>query len=574
MGYLEASAHAVSADGRFAVFSGVTSFGPVGIREIYLRDVLLGTTRLISRADGADGAPADANVYDGSISADGTKVAFTTVAKNLAAGGANGEEQVYVRDLVANTTTLASTGAGGISVNGSTAPVLSQDGTKVAFDSWSANLVAGDANGDTDVFVRDMVAGTTVMASLAAGGGQTDASASTAMISADGTRVGFTTYANNMGFGGPNDGSQHLYVRDLAAGTTALVDRYADGSPGDKTADRVFMSADGNRFLFSTSAKLTPDATNASADAYVRDVAGGTTTLAAIGPNGEHGTKQMFPYGISMDGAKVVFATYDNAFGTNEPAAGWIRDLSSGQTALVGVRDGTQVPADHSFQQVSMDGDGNCVVFESTDGSLASPSYGGHDVGMLWMHVAGGECPVHAPDTTLTSGPDGKAKVRSAFSVFGYGADESNVVFTCSLDDAPMTRCADTFHTGSLRDGVHRFKVAATDRAGNTDPTPALMTFTVGVPPRVTKLRLDRRGRLVFKLSEKAKVQVRLARTGHAHSAALGRLTIKRSFKAGTRRVKLPMRRLRKGHYRATVTATDAGGNRSVPKRKSFDTRS
>jgi hypothetical protein len=64
---------------------------------------------------------------------------------------------------------------------------------------------------------------------------------------------------------------------------------------------------------------------------------------------------------------------------------------------------------------------------------------------------------------------------------------------------------------------------------------------------------------------------VRLARTGRAHSAAIGKLTIKRSFKAGTRRVKLPMRRLRKGHYHATVTATDAGGNRSVPKRKSFD---
>jgi hypothetical protein len=115
--------------------------------------------------------------------------------------------------------------------------------------------------------------------------------------------------------------------------------------------------------------------------------------------------------------------------------------------------------------------------------------------------------------------------------------------------------------------------VAATDRAGNTDPTPALVTFTVGVPPRITNLRLDKRGRLVFKLSEKAKVRVQLKRSGRAHSAAVGKLTIRRSLKAGTRKIKLPLKRLRSGHYRATVTATDAGGNRSVPKRKGFDVR-
>jgi hypothetical protein len=89
----------------------------------------------------------------------------------------------------------------------------------------------------------------------------------------------------------------------------------------------------------------------------------------------------------------------------------------------------------------------------------------------------------------------------------------------------------------------------------------------------VTNLRLDRRGRLVFKLSEKARVRVQVTRAGRAHSASVGRLTVKRSLERGTRRIKLPMTRLRSGHYHATVTATDASGNRSVPKRKSFDVR-
>jgi Tol biopolymer transport system component len=568
LGAVAASDHAVSADGRFVTFTAVMDPGANGMEQVYVRDVLLGTTRLVSRAGGADGAMGDGASGDAAISADGTKVAFVSYAHNL--GGAAVPDGMG--DLVNNTTTLASEGAGGPADNGAGSPALNQDGTRVAFASYSTNLVAGDANGETDVFLRDLTAGTTTRVSLTASGGETDTGSSDPMISADGTRVGFESYAKNMGFGGPDDGTGHVYLRDLAAGTTTLVDRAADGSPGTASVQSPAMSADGNRFVFA-SEKLTPESTNTNNDTYVRDVAAATTTLASIGPGGEHSSSQVFPYGISMDGTKVAFDTYDGAFGTGEQGGGWLRDLGAGTTQRVGVHDGTQVPADHSFQSVSLDGDGNCVVFESYDGSLASPAYAGRDISQLWMHVAGGECPVHAPDTTITSGPDGKAKVRETYSVFAYKADESGATFTCSLDDRPMAPCGDTFHTGALRDGVHRFKVAATDRAGHIDPTPALVTFKVGVPPRVTKLHLDRRGRLVFKLSEKAKVRVGLVRAGKAHSAAVGKLTLKRSFKKGTRHVKLPRNRLRSGHYHATVTATDAGGNRSVPKRKSFDVR-
>jgi hypothetical protein len=463
-----------------------------------------------------------------------------------------------------------SVGGSGPGNTWSARPSISQDGSRVAFVAGASDLVAGDTNNQPDAFVRDLSAGTTMLASLTAVGGQPDSDARNVMLSADGTRVGFTTYAKNMGFGGPDDGTQHLYVRDLAAGTTALVDRHADGTPGEKSADRVSMSADGNRFLFSSSAKLTPDAPT-NDDAYVRDVAAGTTVLAGIGPQGEQASTQLFPLGISGDGAKVVFSTHPGTLGAGDPGGGYIRDLGAGTTAYIGFHDGTQPPASNSFQGVSMDADGNCFTFQSTDGSLASPSYAGEDIGLLYLHDVAGECPVHAPDTTITSGPDGSKIVREAYSVFAYKADESNVTFACSLDGAPAQPCGDTFHTGALSDGVHRFSVAATDHAGHTDPTPALVTFKVGVPPRVTNLRLDRRRRLVFKLSERASVRVRVRRIGRAHSSAVSRVTIRRSLKAGTRRIKLP--RLRKGRYQATVIAIDAAGNRSVPKRKRFDVR-
>src|SRR4029079_19454208 len=106
-------------------------------------------------------APADGSSAQASISADGTKVAFVSFAHNLPGAPAGAQEQVFVRDLAATTPVLASTGAGGAGNWGGGQPVLSQNGTRVAFNSYSDTLVAGDANGATDVFVRDLAAGTT-----------------------------------------------------------------------------------------------------------------------------------------------------------------------------------------------------------------------------------------------------------------------------------------------------------------------------------------------------------------------------------------------------------------------------
>jgi Tol biopolymer transport system component len=566
VGQVDSGARSVSADGRYVVFSSTAPLdGPGGTEEVYVRDVLLSTTRLVSRASGADGAPANADGFGPAISADGTKVAFTSYATNLADGADGIHDQVYVRDLLTNTTTLVSTGASGPSNLGAGDAAISQDGTRIAFKSWATNLVPGDSNDRADVFVRDLVAGTTVAASLTTAGGQPDANADAFSISADGTRVGWASSASNIG-AGVADNAEHLYVRDLSAGTTTLVDRAADGSPGYVSdAYHVAMSADGNRFAFESGAKLTPNATQTPGHVYVRDVAAGTTTVASIAPDGTEAIDRASNASISPDGTKVAFHTRSSNFpAPTDHGAEWMRDLGAGTTTLVSARDGSQAPADDGGSVASLSVDGGCAVFRSEDPTLGSPSYAGHDFEQLWLRVMARECPIQAPDTTITSGPDGSKKVRTAVTSFAYRGDESGVAFACSLDGSPMKSCADTFATPKLRDGVHRFSAAATDRAGNTDPTPAFVTFTVGVPPRVTKLRVDKRARLVFKLSEKAKVRVRVAR-----------ISMKRSFKAGTRRVKLPMKRLRKGHrmVTATVIATDAGGNRSLPKRKRFSVR-
>ena len=97
----------------------------------------------------------------GQVSTNGQFVVFQSDASNLVPNDTNGVTDIFVRDLVAGTTTLVSVSTNGGPANGaSTDPVMTPDGRYVAFISSASNLVPGDTNGIPDVFVRDLVAGT------------------------------------------------------------------------------------------------------------------------------------------------------------------------------------------------------------------------------------------------------------------------------------------------------------------------------------------------------------------------------------------------------------------------------
>src|SRR5215831_1486844 len=106
-----------SSSGQFVVFTsdadGMAPDDSNGVENVYVRDTFNGTTTLVSRADGPNGAPANAASYEPAISADGSTVAFVSQATNLAGNSdTNGTIQVYKRDLVQGTTTLVSRDTG------------------------------------------------------------------------------------------------------------------------------------------------------------------------------------------------------------------------------------------------------------------------------------------------------------------------------------------------------------------------------------------------------------------------------------------------------------------------------
>jgi hypothetical protein len=215
----------MSADGRFVAFQSLASNLAPGdsgsSRDVFVHDRdtdgdgvfdeagAIATT-LVSVS--SSGTHADADCFSGNISADGRYVVFRSAATNLVAGDVNGLADMFVRDLETGATVRVSVGDGEEESNGdSTYPAISATGRYVAFQSSATNLVAGDTNGVTDVFVRDLDAGTTSRVSVDAHGVEANASSAVPAITADGAHVAFESGASNL-VAGDTNGWEDVFV--------------------------------------------------------------------------------------------------------------------------------------------------------------------------------------------------------------------------------------------------------------------------------------------------------------------------------------------------------------------------
>jgi Tol biopolymer transport system component len=155
----QSTAPRISADGRFVAFaSNATNLDPADadpVADVYLRDLEQDSTVLVSRATGAGGAKANGGSFNPSVSADGRFVAFASTATNLSGADGDTDSDIYVRDLRLGTTTLVSQAANGDKADGdSDGALISGDGRYVAFLTLATNLSADDTSADIDVYVR------------------------------------------------------------------------------------------------------------------------------------------------------------------------------------------------------------------------------------------------------------------------------------------------------------------------------------------------------------------------------------------------------------------------------------
>jgi len=280
----------LSDDGRYVAFSSrATDLVPGGTLRSghnFVRDRWNATTELVNvDSNGIEGDYAA--IGPASISADGRYVAFTDYSTNLVPGDANGAFDVFVRDRVAATTERVSVDSSGAEGNGlSVEPSISADGRFVAFWSSASNLVVNDNNNTEDVFVHDRATGATERVSVDSSGLEGDLGSVRPSISSDGRLVAFASAATNL-VAGDSNGQIDIFVHDRASGATERVSIDSSGTEANDDSWDPAISGDGNVVAFASDAtNLVSKDQNARSDIFVHDRTSGATRRVSLGDGG------------------------------------------------------------------------------------------------------------------------------------------------------------------------------------------------------------------------------------------------------------------------------------------------
>jgi hypothetical protein len=325
-----------------------------------------------------NGTQSDGTSVYSAVSGDGQYVAFYSSATNLSDPAGNGSNQIFVKNINTGEVEIASVSSSEIQGTGSSyAAALSEDGNVVVFASAATNLVAGDSNGVTDIFVRDRSSGTTRRANLASDQSQATgtSSAYSLAVSADGRYVLFASSASNLvGAGVDTNSVRDVFLRDMQSLSTQRVSVRADGSQNSGSGcDSPSMSADASVVAFvSDDGSLVDDDSGSNEDVFVKDLASGAVSLISRNTQGVPANAASAAPAVSGDGRYVAF--YSGASDlvpgdTNERSDIFLYDRNSGLTSRISVGFGGAQSNGHSFSP-AFGGNSRYVAFLSMSSNL------------------------------------------------------------------------------------------------------------------------------------------------------------------------------------------------------------
>jgi len=423
----------IAADGHLALFNTAEQMVPGdtdGQQDVYVRVFDAGVGEYVTREVSIGplgGNDAYAALYDG-VSADGDRVFFST-EEPLVAADEDQSEDVYVRDLSANTTTLVSQGdpscvakgCGSGTVASSFVPGgVVASGERVFFAS-EEKLNAADGDSSLDIYMRDLTAGETVLVSAGdsscagSGCGNGALPVEFAAASADGEKVFFVSGEELVA--GDEDGATDIYMRDLEAGETALVS-VPGTCPEGVNCDPTFggVTADGSHLFFESSERISEADEDSSQDVY--DWSGsGTPVLVSIGPSGGNGNENATYAGSSSESGAVYFNTDEALVPADED--GKARDVyvrSEGETELVSTGpEGRNGPAPASLAWASPDG--STAIFSTSEALVPEDTDTAQDV-----YARSGEA-----TTLVSTAPEGGNGAYS--STFSRASDDGSRIF-------------------------------------------------------------------------------------------------------------------------------------------------
>ncbi|MEM8719017.1 MAG: hypothetical protein AAGE84_06870 [Cyanobacteria bacterium P01_G01_bin.39] len=342
----QSGSNSISDDGRFVTFesnaTNLVAGDTNGQTDTFIYDSSNQTVELISIAP--DGSLANGSSNSGSISGDGNYIAFASFADNLVPNDNNEQRDIFLYDRVNETTELISIASDGTQANGlSLFSTTNANGRYVVFESNADNLVANDTNGTKDIFVRDRVNQTTSRIKVGLNGAQANSDLNLGSISDDGRYISFWSDASNL-VPGDSNGFSDVFVYDRVNQTTELVNSI-NGADANGASTSGFISGDGSYVVYESDASnLVGNDSNGFSDVFVYNRDNQTTELVSVASEGTLGNGDSRSASISDDGQMVAFLSEaDNlvAADTNAESNVFVRDLADQTTKLL---DGDSFP--------------------------------------------------------------------------------------------------------------------------------------------------------------------------------------------------------------------------------------
>lgn len=440
----------ISDDGRFVAFdSNVPELtGRTGSdRDVFIRE-LGGASRLVSHT--VDGGPPDGSATNAAVSANGEVVAFQSDATNMVAGDTNLATDVFVE--VGGRVYPVSTTPDNTFANGdSTAPDLSADGTKIVFASTASNLVPRDENGVADVFVRDLLTGSIKRVSQSQVGFGGNGASRAPAISPDGLYASFASRADNLVIG-DNEGLPDVFWSNLRSGTIKMVSVNNKKQAQDRAVRSPFVqisdiSRDGEVVVFDSDAtNLDPDDRRLHTDVFVRDVIRGKTTRISIPTRGESNSDSVYPR-VTPDGRFVTYESFANNLFPGDKAGpdSFLYDRKRNSTILLDVTSGGRMGEAHPRQILQRPG-------ISADGNVTV---------FAARHPLVGDDLNSAADVYVRRVNPARARIRIKKLRYRFGADDPRANrFFCDIGKLRGT-CPESGSLGFLKPGRYRLGVRA-----------------------------------------------------------------------------------------------------------------
>lgn len=368
---------------------------------------------------------------DAALSPDGAFVAFRSLAK-LSADDDNAYADIYLYDLVAGTTTLVSRGVTGQAANGnSQTPDVSENGDYVVFSSAAQNLVAADTGDHEQIYLWERQSGRVIWSTCGLGGAAANAPCLNPRLSADGAALVFDSAATNLGVV-TGDGRQ-VFVYWRFAQQLTCISLAPDDAPGDGDSVRPSVSSAGRYVAFESEAtNLIADDRNGKRDIFVCDLRTGLTLRLNVAANGGASDQDAFAADLSGNGRCVYFRSRASnlaALPTHGVMSAFLVDRSTAPDNAQHLRllshspDGTTAGNADSWNG-ALSATGRYAVFASDASNLTNQ--GGSDFREIFLADLGDapNQPPMAPDLAVAV----EAGHAAEIALTGTDADEDDLV--------------------------------------------------------------------------------------------------------------------------------------------------